>query len=301
MTINRRSFLSGVSVAGMGAIMASSAQGEDQTAMKTALNSDKPSTLNISSQIGIIPGKDLAEKLAKMEKWGFDGVEFGGEVVGREKEHLEAVAKTKLKISAMCWGAHDGDLVSDVKEKRQPAVDDLKRALESAGEMKMTGVIYVPAFNGQTKLTNQDIRKILLDVMPGIGEHAVKAGSRVLFEPLNRNEAYFLRQLADGASICRDCHSEGICLMGDFFHMFIEETSDLGAFISAGKYLHHVHLASRKRNLPGQDERSFIDGFKGLKHIGYQDFCSLECGVEGDREVEIPKAVKFLRAQWEQA
>ena len=104
MTINRRSFLSGVSVAGMGAIMASSAQGEDQTAMKTALKSDKPSTLNISSQIGIIPGKDLAEKLAKMEKWGFDGVEFGGDVVGNEKKHLDAVAKTKLKISAMCWG-----------------------------------------------------------------------------------------------------------------------------------------------------------------------------------------------------
>ena len=62
-----------------------------------------------------------------------------------------------------------------------------------------------------------------------------------------------------------------------------------------------MHLASRKRNLPGQDERSFIDGFKGLKYIGYQDFCSLECGVEGDREVEIPKAVKFFREQWEQA
>jgi sugar phosphate isomerase/epimerase len=83
--------------------------------------------------------------------------------------------------------------------------------------------------------------------------------------------------------------------------MFIEETSDLGAFISGGKYVHHVHLASRKRVLPGQDERSFVEGFKGLKHIGFQDFCSLECGVQGDREVEIPKSVRFLREQWEMA
>lgn len=87
-------------------------------------------------------------------------------------------------------------------------------------------------------------------------------------------------------------------MMGDFYHMHIEETSDLGAFISAGKYLHHVHLASRARNLPGQDERSFRDGFQGLKYIGFQDFCSLECGVKGDREAEIPKAVRFLREQW---
>jgi hypothetical protein len=28
---------------------------------------------------------------------------------------------------------------------------------------------------------------------------------------------------------------------------------------------------------------------------------SLECGVIGDREVEIPKSFKFLKEQWEQA
>ena len=301
MTINRRSFLAGASLAGACAITASHTQAEESNAGKDILKSDKPAELNISSQLVVIPGKDLAEKLANLEKWGFDGVELGGDVVGNEKKYLDAVAKTKLKISAVCWGSHNGDIVSDAVEKRQPAIDDLKRVLESAGEVKSTGVIYVPAFNRQTKLTNQEIRKILLDVMPGIGEHAVKCGSRVLFEPLNRNEAFFLRQLADAASICRDCKSDGICMMGDFYHMYIEETSDLGAFISGGKLVHHVHLASRKRNLPGQDERGFIDGFKGLKYIGFQDFCSLECGVQGDAEVEIPKAVQFLREQWEKA
>jgi sugar phosphate isomerase/epimerase len=301
MSINRRSFLTGVSMAGAGAMIAGRALADDTSPATAALKPQKTAKLNLSSQLGVIPGKDLAEKLANIEKWGFDGVEFYGDVVGNEQKYLDAVAKTKLKISAICWGSHDGDIVSDVKEKRQPAIDDLKRALESAGEIKSTGVIYVPAFNGQTQLTNQEIRKILLDVMPEIGEHAVKCGSRVLFEPLNRTEAYFLRQLADGASICRDCHSDGICLMGDFYHMFIEETSDLGAFISGGKYVHHVHLASRERNLPGQDDRSFIDGFEGLKFIGFQDFCSLECGVVGDRDVEIPKSVQFLREQWEKA
>jgi sugar phosphate isomerase/epimerase len=93
----------------------------------------------------------------------------------------------------------------------------------------------------------------------------------------------------------------GICMMGDFYHMYIEETSDLGAFISAGKYLHHVHLASRRRVLPGQDERQFVDGFRGLKWIGYQDYCSFECGVQGNPMVEIPKSTAFLRDQWEKA
>ncbi len=75
----------------------------------------------------------------------------------------------------------------------------------------------------------------------------------------------------------------------------------MGAFISAGDYLHHVHLASRTRVLPGQDERSFVDGFRGLKMIGFQDYLSLECGVRGNREAEIPKSAAFLREQWNQA
>jgi sugar phosphate isomerase/epimerase len=257
--------------------------------------------LRLSSQLGVIPGKELQEKLAKMEAWGFDGVELPGNIVGQEKMYEDAIKNTKLKFSAVCWGSCNGDLVSDVKEKRAPAVEKLKQVLAAAGALKSTGVIYVPAFNGQTKLTNQEIRQILLDTLPELGEYAVKAGTRMLLEPLNRNEAYFLRQLADAASICRDCKSEGICVIGDFYHMGIEETSDLGAFISAGKYLHHVHLASRTRVMPGQDERTYLEGFRGLKMIGYQDYCSFECGCKGDRNTEIPKSMQFLRDQWAQA
>ena len=112
----------------------------------------------------------------------------------------------------------------------------------------------------------------------------------MLLEPLNRKEAYFLRQVADAASIARDCKSPGICLMGDFYHMFIEETSDLGAFISGGSYIHHVHWPRGPAYLPGQDERQFVDGFRGLKWIGYQDYCSFECGwrrpAGGDPQVD---------------
>jgi len=228
-------------------------------------------------------------------------VELGGDIVGKEDYYIKATKDAGIPISAICYGSLKGDIVSEDESKRGPAIEQLKEVLTSAGAIGSTGVIYVPAFNGQTKLTNQEIRKILLDVMPEIGEHALKAGTRLLFEPLNRGEAYFLRQVADGAAIARDCKSEGICVMGDFYHMNIEETSDMGAFISAGDMLHHVHLASRTRKLPGQDERSFVDGFRGLKYIGYSDFCSLECGVIGDPMVEIPKVVPFLKDQWEQA
>ncbi len=259
--------------------------------------------LKLSSQLSVVPGDSLDEKLDKLQAWGADGVELPGDIVGNEKKYRDAVAKTDLKISAVCWGSHGGALVSADEPRRKEGVEALKRVLAAAGELGSTGVIFVPAFIPETGRTNQEIRQLLLDTFPEIGEFAVSVGARVLFEPLNRREAFFLRQLADAASICRDINSPGVGMMGDFFHMQFEETSDLGAFISAGSYLHHVHLASRARNLPGQDERSFVDGFRGLKFIGYQDYCSFECGClpQLDRHAEIPKSLKFLREQWAQA
>jgi sugar phosphate isomerase/epimerase len=298
MNVNRRGFLVSGAAAAAGANVCSS-----RTLAEAPKPSAKTAHLKLSSQLGVIPGKDLAEKLAWMEQWGFDGVEFGGDIVGNEKKFEDAVKKTKLKVSAVCGGNHTGDgyLVSEIVERRPEAVATLKRVLTSAGALGSTGVIFVPAFNGQTKLGNEEIRKILLDKLPEIGEHAVKGGTPLIMEPLNRGEAYFLRQVADAAAIARDCNSPGIGVMGDFYHMYIEETSDLGAFISGGSKVHHAHLASRIRVLPGQDERQFVEGFLGLKWIGFQGFCSFECGVKGDPEVEIPKSMAFLRDQWAKA
>ncbi len=292
MKLNRREM---ITMGAMGAAaLAVNATAEAKTKMPK-------SELKISSQEGIVPGKDLPEKLAKMEKWGIVGLEVGGRGLhGRVAEIKRALLDSKIKVSAICAG-FEGALSSDDETVRQKCRDSIKPILEAAGEIGSTGVIFVPAFNGQTKLSNVEARKILIDQLPDLCEFAVQHKTRLLLEPLNRKEAWFVRQVADAASIARDVNHPGMAVMGDFYHMYIEETSDMGAFISAGPFLHHVHLASIKRNLPGQDERDYTNGFKGLKMIGYQDYCSFECGVIGDRDVEIPKTVKFLNDQWRKA
>jgi sugar phosphate isomerase/epimerase len=307
MSISRRGFLTTGALAAGTAVLPSPALAKAPKA-----KGKSKAALQLSAQIWIIPGKDLPERLATMEKWGFDGVELPGmdmsdkglpSIIGHEKLYEDAIRNTKLKVSAICGGKGTGDgrIVSELVGKRAGGVEDLKRLITSAAALHSTGVIYVPAFNGGTKLGNYEIRKILVGTLPAIGDHAHRAGTRVVLEPLNRHEAFFLRQVADAASIIRDCKKPGLGVMGDFYHMYIEETSDLGAFISGGPYVHHVHLASRIRVLPGQDERQFVEGFRGLKWIGYRDYCSFECGVRGDAMVEIPKSMAFLREQWAKA
>ena len=296
--MNRRSLIK--SVVGMGVIAGTYRVGTSAPA-KEPTPERGHAAMRLGSQEGRIPGKSLEEKVAKLDKWGGAGLEVGGGgLPNRVKDIKNAIKGTNVKISAICAG-YAGAPISHDPNEREKAVRTIKEILTAAGDLESTGLIIVPAFNNQTTLGNREGRKILVDMLPDLGEHAAKCGTRILMEPLNRGEAFFLRLLADAAAICRDVNHPGVCLMGDFYHMNIEETSDCGGFLSAGKYLHHVHLASAKRNLPGQDDRSFVDGFRGLRMIGYQDYCSLECGCKGDPEIEIPKSFRFLEKQWEQA
>ena len=297
MKLNRREFLTVSAVTGVVGAVTPSAKAF------TLPDPPEKARLRLSCQEGVAPGKSLAEKLDFLEGLGFEGFEPGGGDLAKRVEELQkALQGRKIKISAICAG-FKGVLISEQEAVRQTALESMKEILTAAGALGSTGMIMVPAFHNQTKLGHQEGRELLVKLLAELGDHAHKAGTRVLLEPLNRRECHFLRQVPDGAAICRDVNNSGVAVMGDFWHMTWEETSDMAAFIAAGKYLHHVHMASRKtRKMPGEDEGdNYVDGFKGLKLIGYQDFVSFECGCKGDRLKAIPTAVKLLREQWEAA
>lgn len=297
MHIKRRTFIQTSAAAGAMGIMTQTAHAF------TMPDPPRKAVLKLSCQEGVAPEGSLAEKLDFIEKSGFVGMEVGGKgLSNRVAELRKALQGRAIKISAICAG-FEGVIISEQEPIRRQAMDSMKEILTAAGELNSTGLIIVPAFNNKTKLGNLEARSLLVDLLKELGEHAVNVKSRILLEPLNRKEAFFLRQVADAASICRDVGSPGISCMGDFWHMTWEETSDLGAILSAGAYLHHMHIASRKRRkMPGEDEGdNYVDGFRGLKLLGYQDFVSFECGSVGDKKVTIPAAVKLLREQWEKA
>ncbi len=303
--MQRRNFLK-KSVAGAG-LLAGLTAGDSSAAPAAEPGAKAPGSaggeakLKLCSQDWRVPGKTIDAKFGTLTEWGGAGVEVSGRgLADRAGEIAAALKASGLGLSAVCAG-YSGCLISSDKADRDKAVTTIKALLEVAGGLGSTGLIVVPAFNRQKQLLGKDARAMLVDLLGPLGAHAVKAGTRVLLEPLNRREAYFLRQLADAAAICRDVNSPGVAMMGDFYHMYFEETSDEGAFLSAGKHCHHVHLGSIKRKLPGQDERSFVSGFRGLKRIGYREYISLECGVIGKAEAEIPKSFRFLEAQWKEA
>ena len=263
-------------------------------------------TLNLSFQEGTAPGKSLDERLDYMEQLGIVGLEpWGGGLANRVNEFQQALRGRNIKISAICAGFKGFILAEDAAVKAE-FDSTMRDIIAAAGELGSTGVIMVPAFNHQSPCMphTRATREFLCSELHDLGEYALQHGTTIILEPLNREEAHYLRQVADAAAICRDAQSKGVKCMGDFWHMQ-EETSDYAALMAAGvEYLQHVHVASRaRRAMPGEDGQkdNYVDGFKALKQLNYQHYVSFECGSKGDKAVTVPAAVELLRSQWELA
>ena len=261
--------------------------------------------LKLSFQEKIAPGESLNEKLDYMENLGIVGFEPNGRnLAARVNELEQALRGRNIRVSAICAGFEGFILAEDPAVKAQ-FDSTMREIIAAAGELGSTGVIMVPAFNRQkpVKPHTLETRDYLCEQMHELGEYALKHGTTVILEPLNRREAFYLRLVGDAAAICRDSRSAGVMCMGDFWHMQ-EETSDYAAFMAAGKYLQHVHVASRgKRKMPGEDGEldTYIDGMRALKEMNYDKYISFECGTNGDRNVTVPAAVELLREQWKLA
>ena len=308
MTLDRRHFLkAAAATVGGAALSACKGNKEKGTCCTGETGCCKNAKLNLSFQEGTPPGANLNEKFDFMEKLGIVGFEPGGRgLAGRVNEIKDALSGRNIKVSAICAG-FSGFILSEDEKVRQEFFTTMHEIIAAAGELGSTGVIMVPAFNSQTpvKPHTQETRDFLCEQLHQLGTFAVQHNTTVILEPLNRKEAFYLRLVADAASICRDVNNPGVTCLGDFWHMTWEESSDFGAFLSAGKYLQHVHMASRKRrSMPGEDGEAdnYVDGFKGLKMIGYNKYVSFECGCQSeDRAATVTADVQLLREQWEKA
>ena len=275
------------------------------TSCASGTGTKKSPELRLSFQEGTAPGESLNEKFDYMEKLGIVGFEpHGKQLLKRAEEFRQALSGRNIKVSAICAG-FDGFILAEDPAVKASFDSSMRELIAAAGEIGSTGVIMVPAFNAQKPCRphTMETRAYLCEQLHELGEYALKHNTTVILEPLNRKEAFYLRLVSDAAAICRDADSEGVRCMGDFWHMQ-EETSDYAAFISAGKYLQHVHVASRgQRRMPGEDGQldNYIDGMRALKGLDYQNYISFECGTAADRNVVVPAAVELLRSQWEQA
>jgi sugar phosphate isomerase/epimerase len=260
--------------------------------------------MKLACQEHILPGNDILEKWEFAASAGFDGIELRGTEtwLGR-LDDLGSAREQGVVFSSVC-------LISDRfigdfdANRRREAVEHMKHLLSGIAELGGKGAITPAAFGltsnrlppFEVPRTEEEDRRVLLDALEELGEYADEQGTLVVLEPLNRYEDHMLNRVEQAVELCQTAGHPSIKVMGDLFHMNIEE-DDLGDTIRRAEgHLAHVHLADSNRLQPGAGHTDFAGAFDALHGIGFDGYMAMECGVRGDAEKVLPEVVRHLHS-----
>jgi sugar phosphate isomerase/epimerase len=143
--------------------------------------------------------------------------------------------------------------------------------------------------------TEAEDRSVLLEGLSALGTHAAGEGVKLYLEPLNRYEDHMVNSLAQAVELCDEVGLDSLQVMGDLFHMNVEEDDPPASLRAAGERLGHIHLADSNRAHPGTGHVDFGAALETLEDIGFDGYMALECGLRGDPEVVLPEVAGFLK------
>lgn len=256
--------------------------------------------IRLAVQSRLVPGESLRTKWHNAQRYGFDGLELSGPVM---IDLAREAIRDSVPVTAMCSG-HRGWFIDPDPEQVAACKADVRTLLELGAELAAP-LIVVPIYGRTHNLpphcgtgrTREEDRALWLDGLREVTDHAERVGGSLLVEAINRFENSISVTVADATGFARDMRSPSVRMMGDVFHMNIEE-GDMGASLeAAGDLLGYVHLADSQRLEPGQGHVDWASVFGGLARMRYDGYASMECNLSGPAEEALPAAVQFVRAR----
>ncbi len=252
----------------------------------------------LAVQSRLVPGDSLREKHDNALRYGFDGMELSGfPMIDLAREAI----RDKVPVTAMCSG-HRGWFIDPDPEQIRACKEDVKVLLELGAELQAPLIIVpiygrsnrLPAHCGTGRTQDEDVA-LWREGLREVTEHAEKVDGTLVIEAINRYENSVSVTVADAVGFAREMDSPNVRIMGDVFHMNIEEV-DMGAALeSAGDLLAYVHLGDSQRLEPGKGHLDWPNVFAALARMGYEGYASMECSLSGPGEEALPAAVRFLR------
>jgi len=175
------------------------------------------------------------------------------------------------------WVKHRLTLTDPDPSVRQRAIDFVRSMIDAGG------LLHAPAIIGsmQGRWSDAAPRAAAMDylarALDALGQHA--AGYRVplLFEPLNRYETNLVNTIETGVQLLRSLTTNNVKLLGDLFHMNIEEEDIAASIRAAGPLVGHVHFADSNRRPIGLGHTDMAPVVAALRDIGYDGYVSAEC------------------------
>lgn len=225
-------------------------------------------------------GEDVERSIDRLARLGYDAIELAGEPdafdTGVVKQSLREAG---IKVGSICSiYTGDRDLAHPDPAIRRIGVDYVKSVADFAAELECPTMIVAPSVVGKLKPLAEDDeeRKWAIEGIRAGGEYAASVGVNLTLECWNRYETYFLNRLEQAVDLWQETGLSNGGVMGDIFHMNIEEDSIADAIRRTGSLLNHVHLADSNRAAPGQGHTDFGPILEALQEIDYQGYLTFE-------------------------
>ncbi len=245
------------------------------------------------------------EKVRKAAALGCDGVELmvrdpaGLDWAAVKSTLAEAGLLVPQVVTGELFGADRLCLVTGDEDVSRRAEERLCAVIDLAAELD--AMVNLGRVRGRLDLLplGAPAWEIAVEKVGRVCHYAAGQGVRISLEPLNRYEADFILNVAEGLRFIKDVGAANLGLMLDLFHMNIEEAGIPEALYAAGDRLWHVHIADSNRRYPGSGHLDFSGAFGMLQTMGYRGFVSAELLPLPDADTAAQKTIDFLQNIWQ--
>jgi sugar phosphate isomerase/epimerase len=225
-------------------------------------------------------GEDTEKSTARVAKCGYDAIELPGEPSSYDTKKVKQLASDQgIKVSSICSVyTAPRDLASPDPKVRKAAGEYVKAVADFAAALSCPVIIIAPTACMKMTPWKDPVeeRKWAIEGMRAGAEYAQSVGVNLTIECWNRYETYMINRLEQGVDMLREVGMPNVGVMGDTFHMNIDEADIAEAIRNTGKHLNHIHLADSNRAAPGKGHTDFVPILKALKEIDYQGYLTFE-------------------------
>ncbi|WP_146394560.1 sugar phosphate isomerase/epimerase family protein [Planctomycetes bacterium CA13] len=224
----------------------------------------------------------LEKSIRYASQLGFDAVEIFSE--GAESLDTDLLGKLLdaegLKLAALGTGAgwvkHGLQLADADAAQRDRAKRFVRDLIDVGGALGAATIIGSMQGRSDDRVSSSLARGYLCEALQDGGEHAVKYGVPLLYEPLNRYETNQCNTVADGVEIIESLSNNNVKLLCDLFHMNIEEVDIADALVCGGKHVGHIHFVDSNRRPAGCGHLQFGPIMAALGQIDYAGYLCAE-------------------------
>ncbi|MFQ5943994.1 MAG: sugar phosphate isomerase/epimerase family protein [Anaerolineales bacterium] len=255
----------------------------------------------VAIQEDMLPGPTLEDRFLQAADLGLQGIEFWSErPPGQAAEIEQLCGKQAVVASSINNGRRSRFLDPDPNE-RDRAMAELSEAIDLAGRIGATGVVFVPHFFDPLlpdlspyKTAIELELALLSSQLKILSESADRAKVQLFVEPVYREETHLLNRLEQASSVVAPLNHDRLRIVADLFHMAHEESDCPAAILDNQEHIGHVHLADSNRKLPGQGATQFEPILIALREIQFGGWLALECGSPGQNQDRADQYFKQL-------